>query len=585
MLLQRHNPKVCRKKHKRGVKTAGRMTANEFASYQYDAAGRITQITQKLIKPTLTTAGAISTGSTVTPVTVIYNVTYDPTGRITAFTQSGTATTATPVSSISYTYDANGNRQTSVQATTTVTGKGTTASPLVNTTTTTKTYQIDPTGNKLLGFSQTMTQTGGATSTATVSYAYDVNGALLTDGLRHYAYDSEGRLAAASLGWSSSSTKDDSITKYAHNAQAQRVFKTAPLFAFTNPPETATPSVLAAFTAFFESLWSPSTATTQKAGMSYVYDEDGTLIADTLTGGASTTWGQSAKYIYLPTASGPMPVAAIYGTKHYAIQSDHLNTPRRLIQSDGQVAWQWGYSAFGDEQPTVASNRFANTSLNQSFGTTTVSAVTFNLRYPGQYFDQESGLHYNLNRSLDTKTGRYSQSDPIGLDGGWNRFAYVSGNPLSITDSKGLNGDPPDQSGNVTTPPDTSPCIYYKKVCEEVGCKYHCNAYDICMGSFQNNQSVAANGLLTICLASISQKNLLRSCLVREDKKARNSPSCQIKKQTKDCKDGNCTKKSCIDAYHNKCFNEVGIGSSITLYGGNTCYGGNSGFNYVNDGN
>ena len=195
----------------------------------------------------------------------------------------------------------------------------------------------------------------------------------------------------------------------------------------------------AAFTAFFESLWSPTTAATQKAGMSYVYDEDGALIADTLVGGASTTWGQSAKYIYLPTASGPMPVAAIYGTKHYAIQSDHLNTPRRLIQSDGQVAWQWAYSAFGDEQPTIASNRFANTSLNQSFGTTTVAAVTFNLRYPGQYYDQESGLHYNYHRSYSATIGRYTQSDPIGLDGGWNRFGYVGQNPLSYTDPKGLD--------------------------------------------------------------------------------------------------------------------------------------------------
>jgi RHS repeat-associated protein len=130
--------------------------------------------------------------------------------------------------------------------------------------------------------------------------------------------------------------------------------------------------------------------------------------------------------------------AAIYGTKHYAIQSDHLNTPRRLIQSDGQVAWQWAYSAFGDEKPTIASNRFANTDLNQSFGTTTVPAVTFNLRYPGQYFDQESGLHYNYHRSYSATTGRYTQSDPIGLDGGWNRFGYVGGNPLSFTDPLGL---------------------------------------------------------------------------------------------------------------------------------------------------
>ena len=134
-----------------------------------------------------------------------------------------------------------------------------------------------------------------------------------------------------------------------------------------------------------------------------------------------------------------MPVAAIYGTKHYAIQSDHLNTPRRLIQSDGQVAWQWAYSAFGDEQPTIASNRFANTALNQSFGTTTVPAVTFNLRYPGQYFDQESNLHYNYHRSYSATIGRYTQTDPIGLDGGWNRFGYVGGNPLSFTDPLGQN--------------------------------------------------------------------------------------------------------------------------------------------------
>jgi RHS repeat-associated protein len=432
----------------RSFDAAGRMLSNEFASYQYDAAGRIVQITQQLTKPTRNANGTIATGSAVTTVPVSFNVTYDPVGRITAFnqsTQAGTATTATPISSITYTYDANGNRQSSIQTTTTLakTG-GTTAVPILtpSTQTITKTYQIDPASNKLLGFSQTMTQTGGATSNATVSYSYDANGSLLTDGLRHYAYDSEGRLAAASLGWSSTATTDDSITKYAHNASAQRVFKTAPLFAVTNPDPAAAPSVLAAFTAFFESLWNPSTnpdgTTVQKAGMSYFYDEAGTLIADTLTGGATTTWGQSARYIYLPTASGPMPVAAIYGTKHYAIQSDHLNTPRRLVQSDGQVAWQWAYSAFGDEQPTIAKNRFANVALNQSFGTTTVASVTFNLRYPGQYFDQESNLHYNGHRSYCPGCGRYTQSDPIDLQGGWNRFGYSNQNPMSFTDPSGL---------------------------------------------------------------------------------------------------------------------------------------------------
>nr|WP_308506835.1 RHS repeat-associated core domain-containing protein [Pseudoduganella ginsengisoli] len=109
----------------------------------------------------------------------------------------------------------------------------------------------------------------------------------------------------------------------------------------------------------------------------------------------------------------------------YYIQTDQLNTPRVITDQSQTVVWKWDSDGFGSMPP------------NEQPGTG--SAFMFNPRFAGQYFDRESNLHYNYYRDYDPQTGRYVQSDPIGLDAGPNTYAYVGGNPLMFIDPYGLS--------------------------------------------------------------------------------------------------------------------------------------------------
>src|SRR5210317_2542535 len=95
-----------------------------------------------------------------------------------------------------------------------------------------------------------------------------------------------------------------------------------------------------------------------------------------------------------------------------------------MTGQNGYVVWQATYDPFGKAMVNEDVDGDGNT-------------VTLNVRFPGQYYDAESGLHYNYFRYYDPSTGRYITSDPIGLAGGLNTYGYVGGNPLRYTDPTG----------------------------------------------------------------------------------------------------------------------------------------------------
>ena len=102
----------------------------------------------------------------------------------------------------------------------------------------------------------------------------------------------------------------------------------------------------------------------------------------------------------------------------YYIHNGHLGTPQVVTNEDQNVVWQADYQPFGEVDVTV------NT-LDQE------------ARFPGQYTDDATGLHYNYFRDYDPSIGRYIQSDPIGLSDGVNTYAYTHNNPVNKYDPNG----------------------------------------------------------------------------------------------------------------------------------------------------
>jgi RHS repeat-associated protein len=155
----------------------------------------------------------------------------------------------------------------------------------------------------------------------------------------------------------------------------------------------------------------------------YYYDEAGHILGIYTGSGALTE-----EIVWL----GDIPIATLRprtggGINIYNIHTDHLNTPRLITGSTNPGArWRWDADPFGvgvpKDNPTGA------------------GAFEFNLRFPWQIYFAETEVNYNYYRDgYDSTTGRYTQSDPVGLYGGLNTYAYGEGNPIWNSDPKGLS--------------------------------------------------------------------------------------------------------------------------------------------------
>ena len=224
-----------------------------------------------------------------------------------------------------------------------------------------------------------------AVTTPPISFSHDAAGNITSDGSFTLGYDLRGRLASVAHA-------GQPTTTYAYDNAGQRVRK------------------------------SSSTGT-----VAFVYDLQGHLLGEYDASGNAIreyVWlDELPVAVFTPDPALGANAAAGPPLVYYA-HEDHLKTPRIEVDRNNVQRWRWLAEPFGT---TAAETSPAGQ-----------AAFIFNLRFPGQFYDAESGAHYNMQRDYLPGVGRYAQSDPIGLDGGINTYAYAEGQPTSLTDPLGL---------------------------------------------------------------------------------------------------------------------------------------------------
>jgi RHS repeat-associated protein len=250
----------------------------------------------------------------------------------------------------------------------------------VNPTVTDETYTYDSLGNRL------------TSAAVTGNWAYNLNNELSSYGGTTLTYDNNGNITKKTIASVDTSYVYDETDRMEEVKDDNGVV----IAAYYYDP-------------FGRRLWKNT-----GSGMTYYLYSDEGLIGEYDSNGVEIkTYGYA---IGSPWSSNPL--FQKIGTDYYWYYNDHQGTPQKITDTTGTVVWSATYDSFG----------------KTTIGTET---ITNNLRFPGQYYDTETGLHYNWNRYYDPETGRYMRVDPVSE--GPNLYLYVQNNPLKYVDPKGLN--------------------------------------------------------------------------------------------------------------------------------------------------
>lgn len=294
------------------------------------------------------------------------------------------------------------------------------------------------------------------------------------------------------------------------------VSTSAPLSVLVNAPPTVSltsPAANASFNAPADIVLTANAADPDGTLASVAFYYGDTLITTLSAAPYSFTWSAVPAGSYSLTARATDNHGAVVSSaavnitvssavaQLYFIHADHLNSPRLIANQAGQTVWRWDQQEpFGvnvpDENPSG------------------LGAFEFPMRFPGQYFDKETNLHYNYFRDYDPSLGRYEESDPIGLHGGINTYLYVGAAPLNEVDVFGLANGPAIKGLRLGKPwPIPNPygsgkeaCRYYDDRCKASGCPpdtYACNARKCCE-SFDDTDS---NRCTRKCLIEYDERN------------------------------------------------------------------------------